>query len=278
MNHLLDPDAQAVCRNIDTLAMTYLDGELEGEDLRELELHLLTCGACRTRVDERAVVLGTVRRALVAPPAPDLLRARVLRALDEEDRAQRRGLSGWLLPGGAMVAAVAALVVFVSFRGSPPERAVERDVIREQQAVRPPEVEGPITVAWAQEHYDQRVVVPTFGDARVQLRGARLDDLRDRPALQLFYRATTPAGLSLDLRALVFDARGLPLGGQRVRVGDLALRVGVYEGISVVSYVDPAGRAYVFTTLQLRPGDLATLVGNSDLLQQVHRDQFGRGP
>src|SRR5262245_56042812 len=107
MTHEDDIQTRRVCASIDTLAMTYLDGEIGGEDLRELEVHLLECTACRARVDAEAASLGTLRKALAPPPAPDVLRARITRALDAEERNGRSRLTQWLLPGGAATAAVA---------------------------------------------------------------------------------------------------------------------------------------------------------------------------
>src|ERR1041384_284168 len=100
-----------LCQSIDTLAMAYLDDELVGEERRELELHLLGCAACKQHVDSERADLQLVRKALVAPPAPDMLKARIGRALDLEDkeqaRVQRRRWTAFLLPGSASIAAAA---------------------------------------------------------------------------------------------------------------------------------------------------------------------------
>src|SRR4051794_14024113 len=110
----------SLCSSIDTLSMAFLDDELAGEERRELELHLLECAACRAHVDAERSDLALVRGALVAPPASDLFKKRIARALDAEDaqtqQAERRRFSRYLLPGGAMMAAAAALVVFVAVK------------------------------------------------------------------------------------------------------------------------------------------------------------------
>src|SRR5687767_13492460 len=106
----------SLCQSIDTLAMAYLDDELVAEEKRELELHLLSCTSCRAHVDSERADLDLVRKALVAPPAPDLLKARIGRALDLEDReagrALRRRFSQYILPGSATIAAAAAIFMF----------------------------------------------------------------------------------------------------------------------------------------------------------------------
>src|SRR5947209_5023110 len=70
-----------LCHNIETLSMAFLDDELVAEDRRELELHLLDCASCRQRGDAERADLGMIRKALVAPPASALLKARIGRAL-----------------------------------------------------------------------------------------------------------------------------------------------------------------------------------------------------
>src|SRR6185436_14573416 len=116
----------SLCQSIDTLSMAFLDDELAVEDRREIELHLLDCASCRQHVDGERADLEALRKALVAPPAPMLLKARIAKALDAEDaviaRRERRRWSQWLLPGSAMFAAAAAILVFVgvSFQSQPP--------------------------------------------------------------------------------------------------------------------------------------------------------------
>ena len=73
-----------LCQNIETLSMTFLDDELVAEERRELELHLLDCASCRQRVDTERAEIALIRKALVAPPAPALLKARIVRTLDAE--------------------------------------------------------------------------------------------------------------------------------------------------------------------------------------------------
>src|SRR4030095_15282191 len=107
----------SLCNSIDTLSMAFLDDELAAEERRELELHLLDCASCRHHVEGERADLELVRKALVAPPAPALLKARIARALGAEGAAavhrERRRWSQWLLPGSAMLAAATAILVFV---------------------------------------------------------------------------------------------------------------------------------------------------------------------
>src|SRR6185436_19937339 len=95
----------SLCNSIDTLAMAFLDDELAAEERRELELHLLDCASCRQHVDGERADISLVRKA------------RIARALDGEDaeaaRRERRRWSQWLLPGTAIAAAAAAILLFV---------------------------------------------------------------------------------------------------------------------------------------------------------------------
>lgn len=265
-----------LCESIDTLAMALHDGELAGEELRDVELHLTECTSCRDHAAAQATAIGGLRRKLAAPPAPDLLRARVRLALDAEDRAARRPLVDWLLPAGAALVAVAALALFLTARPSTPGRSVESVVAEKATAHRPLEVEGAATGPWVEQHYDPGVALPTFASARVDRWGARLADVHDRRAVELYYRVTTPEGVARDLRVTIFDARNLGLRGDRIEINGRMLHVGVYQGSSLVSYRDGRDRAYVFTSSQLAPEELLELVGTSSLLMQVRDDERRR--
>lgn len=263
-----------LCESIDTLAMALHDGELAGEELRDLELHLTECASCRDAASAQATAIGTLRRKLAPPPTPDLLRAKVRLGLDAEDRAARKPLSSWLLPAAAVLAAAAALAVFVTARPTVTERTVEGVVASIATRARPLEVEGAAaTTRWVEQHYDATVAPPTFASARVDLWGARLTYVNDRDAVQLFYRVTTPEDFTRDLQVFVFDAHNLALGGRRVEVNGRTLHAGMYRQHAVVSYRDSRQKAYVFTSLHMSLDELVDMVGSSSLLLQVRDDE-----
>jgi hypothetical protein len=183
-------------------------------------------------------------------------------------------MSTWLLPGGAAVAAVAALALFLTSQPAKRGRAIEDTVADIAARARPPEVQDVATTQWVEEHFEPGVALPTFAEAKVDRWGARLADVGDREALQLYYRVTTPEGVSRDLQVIIFDARNMNLeGGRRVEMNDRVLRYGVFRRRSLVSYVDGRDRAYVFTSSQLAPEQLVELVGTSSLLMQVRDDE-----
>src|SRR5512139_834507 len=106
----------SLCKTIDTLSMAYLDDELAAEERHELEAHLTECASCRATLDRERADRSMIRRALAVPAAPDMLRARIARSLDEQDRVetkeQRRRWSSYLLPSSAIAAAAAAIALF----------------------------------------------------------------------------------------------------------------------------------------------------------------------
>lgn len=89
-----------------TLVNAYLDGELHGWRLLEMQTHLASCAACRNELSE----LRLVSNLLQADPAPELplaerfvsqLTLSLPRPVPLRDRHPKPGsLSGWLVPAG----------------------------------------------------------------------------------------------------------------------------------------------------------------------------------
>ena len=111
----------SLCKSIDTLAMAYLDDELAAEERHELEAHLTECAACRAHARARArrpqhdLGARSSRRR-----RPTCCARGIGRALDERGsrghKEQRRRWSAYLLPGSAMLAAAAAIAMFVGVK------------------------------------------------------------------------------------------------------------------------------------------------------------------
>jgi anti-sigma factor RsiW len=252
-----------LCDSIETLAMTFLDGELAGGEARELELHLVDCGPCRGHVDQAAGEHDRRRERLAPPPPPELLRARVLRALDDEDRRHRKPLATWVLPGGAGLAAVAALAVFIGLpRTTPTDRVVDKEVIGAVTRNRPVEVRGPAVEPFVRDNLDRGVTLPTFYAGKVQSVGARISRVLDRDAAALNYR--------VDLGA---RGHGLPWPGEPREVGGRTLWVSQVQGWSVVKLRDRNERGFVFVSAGLSVDELADLVGQTSLIQQIEEQR-----
>lgn len=276
----------SLCQSIDTLAMAYLDDELVAEERRELELHVLDCAPCRHHVEAERAELAHLRKALAAPPAPDLFKARLARALDDEDRtaaktSRQRSLSSigrWLLPGSAMAVAAVAIFAFVAIR--PPEAAqrsgaVAKEVVRQQTRTMPLEVQGAGTGPWLRANFAP-IEPPTFRTARHEIRllGARLTAVSGHNAAQLRYLVTS-GGNQFTLTAVVIDdLRNDELtGGTPVKFGDRTLHVHDANGMPAVTYVDEHHMGYAFASDRLTAQELLELVVSSDL---IGRAQQGR--
>lgn len=272
----------SLCTSIDTLSMAFLDDELAAEERRELELHLLECAGCRQHLDGERAELELVRKALVAPPAPALLKARIVRALDAEDvatqRRERRRLSQWLLPGSAMAAAAAAILVFagVGAPSAPSDSEVTRDIARQQ--VRSPslplEVQGASTGSWLRDHFAP-VEPPQFTEPGIALRGARLlpNGIANHDAALLMYEVSI-GGARVELTTIVLkELRPDELsGGQVYLVGKLPLRLYDVNGMPTVAYVDRSDNvAYLFASSRLSPTELLRLVGSTDLIARAQQ-------
>ncbi len=268
----------SLCTSIDTLAMAFLDDELAGEERRELELHIHDCAACRKHVETEREELGLLRGKLAAPPAPDLLRARIARSLDAEDvvatRDQRRRWSQWVLPGSAILAAAAALLVFVA--GKPPGPAgvgaVAQEGMRQHERSMPLEVQGASTGPWLHEHFTPSVEPPTFTAPGIRLVGARLTAVNGHDGALLAYDVRL-ADARIGLTALVIrDVRPEELdGGQEIQVGNRVLHVMESGGKTAVTFIDSDRMGYAFMSDRLSPDELVRLVVSTDLIGRVQQ-------
>ena len=272
----------SLCQSIDTLAMAYLDDELVAEERRELELHLLDCQTCKKHVDGERAELALVRKALAAPPAPDLLKARIGRALDIEDkeqaRQQRRRFSQWLLPGSATLVGAAAILMFVFMQPVAQKTAtsagsVAQEAVRQQSRSMPLEVQGASTGPWLREHF-RPVEPPQFTEPGIQLVGARLTSVAGHEAALIKYIVSVGDDRFTLTTVVIEGIRPEQLsGGQPIKVGDRTLHVHDANGVPAITYVDGDGLGYTFAAERLSPQELLELVVSSDL---IGRAQQGR--
>lgn len=267
----------SLCSSIDTLSMAYLDDELAPEERRELELHLIDCQTCKQHVEGERTELASLRAALVPPPAPELLKARIARALDAEDvqetRAVRRRWSQWMLPGSAILAAAAAIAVFVGVKPSADSRIVT-DTVQQQTRSLPIEVRGASTGQWVNDNFAP-MEVPHFDG--VQLLGGRLlpNGIAGRDALMLRYLVDVGVNRVTLTAVVMKDVGGEDLsGGKAFEYKGLVLRLHDANGMPAISYVDPVDHmGYVFASERMNAQELFDTVVSSDL---IARAQQGR--
>src|SRR3954468_12750207 len=269
-----------LCQSIETLSMAFLDDELVAEEHRELELHLLDCASCRQRVEAERADLSLIRKALVAPPASALLKARISRALDAEDaaavRSERRRWSSWLLPGSAIAAAAAALLAVFATPGVPhsQESSDVATVVKRQGL--PLEVQGAGTGPWLHANFAP-VEPPQFTAPGIALLGARLlpNGIANHDAALLQYQVALGAE-RLNLTAIVLkDLRADALSdGQGYQVGDQVLRVHDVKGRPAVTYIDPVSHVgYVFASEHMTAEELLRLVVSTDLIERAQQSR-----
>ncbi len=274
----------SLCESIDTLAMAYLDDELAGEERRELELHLGECPSCKGHLETERAEISLVRKALVPPLPPDMLKARIARALDAEDKtAARDGRKKWqryLLPGSALAAAAAALVLFLGMgvfgggsAGKKQKSEVASEALRQQKRSMPLEVKGPDTGPWMRANFPQ-VEPPQFPEPGIQLIGGRGTAIVGHDAMQLRYLVNVGENRVVLNAMLIADLQGEELrGGQAVKMGRLTLHVYDVDGLPAVTYVDENRIGYVFTSERMSLNELLSLVGTSDLISRAQQQR-----
>lgn len=270
----------SLCESIETLAMAYLDDELAGEERRELELHIGDCSECKRHLDTERAEHSMLRAALVAPPAPDIVKARISRALDDEDtrvagaerQAARSRMGRWLLPGSAIAAAAAAILVFagVGFNRTPNERvpAVAKEVVRQQTRSLPLEVQGASTGPWLRQNFAPAVEPPQFTEPGIELIGARATAVAGHDAALLRYLVNVGVNRVSLTAVMIADLRGDELSnGQELRLGNLVVHLHDADGQPAISYIDQQRHVgYVFTSERMSMQELIEVVTNSDLI------------
>lgn len=275
----------SLCQSIEPLAMAYLDDELVAEERRELELHLLSCAACKGHVESERAELALVRRALAPPPAPPALKISIQRLLDAEDRAAvRAGRQRWtrfMLPASAALAAAAALAVFVTAQPAqerPASTGVTREAVRVQSRQLPLEVQGAATGPWLRQNFAANVEPPEFTGPGIELYGARLTAIAGHDAALLKYRVTMGARRVMLTAVVIDDLRGDELsGGTPLKIGgDQRLYLHSADGTPALTYVDesdPVGAriGYTFASDGLTPNELVELVVSSNLIKRAQQ-------
>jgi anti-sigma factor RsiW len=270
----------SLCESIDTLAMAYLDDELANEERRELETHLTECTTCRSEVEGARADQTLIQTSLVAPRATDTMRMRMVRALDGADQAaateaakvSRRRLSQFVLPGTAILAAAAAMLVFVGVNmksGSAPQVAgsIARTGIHQQTRALPLEVQGPSTGGWVRQF--AAVEPPHVASSESQLLGARMlpNGVNGHDGALLSYDIVVN-GQHVVLSVLIIqDVRADELAeGDEMEVNGRSIRVVTADGHTAVTTLDADHRGYMFMSDELPLKDLIALVGRTSVV------------
>jgi len=71
------------CREVLVKVYEYLDGELDGETVEKIKVHLDECGPCLSEYDLDVALKRLVRRSCGGDCAPDELRARIVMEISQ---------------------------------------------------------------------------------------------------------------------------------------------------------------------------------------------------
>jgi len=269
----------SLCQSIDTLSMAFLDDELAAEERRELELHLLDCASCRGHLDGERADIDLIRSRLVAPPAPERLKARIAQALDVEDRStavrDRKRLSRFMLPGAAVLAAAAALLVFVGVKPAADvsePTPVAMEAARQGNRSMPLEVQGASTGPWLQQHLASSATPPRFKKStNIDTLGARLTAVLGHDAAIVKYRVTEPTGAQFDvIEVMVRDIDpGELSAGTPVMLGDRTMHAIRAGGMPGITYVNEQHMGFAFFSPHLNHEELIRLIESSNVLDRT---------
>jgi mycothiol system anti-sigma-R factor len=226
------------CRELDSFVLPYLDGELEATERADIERHLAECPACAKHVHSEAafrdVLRSRVRQSLEGQRAPDALRERVRRGIRAERR--RAGAVRWAT-GGAAAAAVAVVVAgsFWTLKQQQRDKLVHDAATRFYKQQLPFDLPAPghaAAEAYSAAQLEHGVRLPQFQNAIVK--GARVSNIVDKPAVLVAYDVPAPAGDVHRANLYVIDDSRGDVPAQRLPSLDLANE----RGVNVVIWRD----------------------------------------
>lgn len=182
----------------------YGDGEVDALSAIAIEQHLEHCAECRGLRADTEQLGAAIRRAAAGAPTPPELRARILAALDREDRAAHgtpsRQQRRWHFPslwfgaaGGVGAAAIAATLAFVML-SAPAAPLLEELLNAHQQSLLPSHLIEVVSTdqhtvkPWFAGHADVSPVVADLASQGYQLIGGRADYLERQRAAVVVYQ------------------------------------------------------------------------------------------
>ena len=184
----------------------YFDGEIDAVSAADIERHAEHCAECRALLQDLEQTRTAIRRDLTLDRAPPELRARIMRALDQETAVKTPRPSGWgrstwrtrpfwagALGGVGSAAVAATLAVFLlspsltnpllddlvaaHLRSLMPSHLIDV-VSTDQHTVKP----------WFAGHTDVSPVVADFAQQGYRLMGGRADYLDHQRSAVIVYQ------------------------------------------------------------------------------------------
>jgi anti-sigma factor RsiW len=261
------------CRLVQKHLSAHVDGELDPSRMLEVEQHIGSCAACASEQSFLSALKRELRSQFSAPPAPVLLRARVVRALADvkmpvEVEARPVSHVWWTVSATA----ASLLLVFGSVVGTDrPYVASARlgnplDVVREvvdrHKDRLPAEISTPVpeqATSWFRDKVGFRVRTVEFAEPQVHFLGARMSQVGTHQAAKLYYSV---GDSRLTLVVFKPSAQDLATTGlQRMRVSGREVLYRTLQGYTV-PIVQDNGIVYAFTG-DLDQGNLLHLVATA---------------
>lgn len=184
------------CTELDHFLTPYLDAELVDEASLSIERHLESCSLCSSRVLVLRHNLTAVQRAARegTPAVPHGLQERIFQEIRRDATVMdRRRIATFLLASAGVVSVM--VIAHMQYR-TWKSRQYEYDAARSHARQFPLEVSMPQAGGlgqWFGGKLDHHVLVPTFRNSAAV--GARLLQVREKPAAYIRYDAPHPLGL-----------------------------------------------------------------------------------
>jgi anti-sigma factor RsiW len=188
-------------------AQAYFDGELDAMSAAEFERHVESCAECRALLQDLEHARTVMRRDLIPGHAPPELRARIMRALDQETavrnpHSRRWGQSSWRARtfwvgafGGIASTAVAAAFAFFLLSPSLVGNSMLDDLVAAHvRSLMPAHLTDVVSTdqhtvkPWFSGHTDVSPVVADFAQQGYRLVGGRADYLDHQRSAVVVYQ------------------------------------------------------------------------------------------
>lgn len=182
------------CAEIGRLLPAFADGEIDGPERTEIELHLTRCEACRELVSSQTAFRSVVRERVQVAVAPERLRMRIRQDIARERLVgQARRFATYSAVAAGVVAVASAGYIAALPEPDTAEDLME-DAIEKHARALPVEVTpaGGDVDGWFRGKVDFNVTAPRFRSPNApRLVGARLANVRERQAAMIEYGGET---------------------------------------------------------------------------------------